>query len=78
MGGPSGRRWLLGIAPTDIGFHASVAGATLTPDAKGVWYTAVRAGTPNFTITTNHGTSSFPLDQAEASPSTVAVTERTP
>ena len=68
---------LVGITPTNIGFHATVAGKTLTPDTNGLWYTTVQPGTPNFTITTNQGTSQYPLDQ-NSSTSTIAVQGSTP
>ena len=68
---------LVGITPTNVGFHAKVAGKTLTPDTNGLWYTTVQPGTPNFTITTNQGTSQYPLDQ-RSSTSTIAVVGSTP
>ena len=71
-------RRLVGITPTNIGFHAIVAGKTLTPDRNGLWYTTFPAGTPNFTITTNKGTSQYPLDQPAASASTIAIAGSTP
>ena len=59
---------LVGIAPTAIGFSVTVNGQIVEPDADGIWYAMVTSDLAEFTITTNKGSTVFPITRPETSP----------
>jgi hypothetical protein len=44
---------LFGIAPTDIGFHATIGDTSVTVDGNGVWYAMVPPGIKAFTLSSD-------------------------